>query len=191
MTMLLLQRIEASTKLIIESQHRMARVRQAMRDHLRARRWKPIKGGIDEPSPRPSRMHTVLVVDDRPDARYIMTRPLTLAGFDVRETATGRDALRLARRAVDAIVLDLALLDMDGFEVLRRLKEDPATRDIPVVLKTAVYRHDGHRERALKAGARAYFAEPFDPQALVAAVRGALGDGHGSGSGGGGSAAPA
>jgi CheY-like chemotaxis protein len=86
-----------------------------------------------------------LVVDDRPDARYSMARPLTAAGFDVRETATGRDALRLARLQVDAIVLDLVLPDIDGYEVLRRFKTDPATMNIPVILKTAVHREDGHR----------------------------------------------
>jgi CheY-like chemotaxis protein len=122
-------------------------------------------------------VNTVLVVDDRPDSRYSMARPLAAAGFDVRETATGREALRLARLQVDAIVLDLVLPDMDGYEVLRRLKTDPVTRNIPVILKTAVLLEDGHRELGLAAGAADYFAEPFDPQALIASVRGALGDG--------------
>jgi CheY-like chemotaxis protein len=76
-------------------------------------------------------MNTVLVVDDRLDARYSMARPLVAAGFDVRETATGRDALRLARLPVDAIVLDLVLPDLDGYEVLRKLKADPSTMNIP------------------------------------------------------------
>src|SRR5688572_14983209 len=120
-------------------------------------------------------MRTVLVVDDHPDARDSMAGPLAAAGFDVRETATGRDALRLARLHVDAIVLDLALPDMDGYEVLRRLKADPATSSIPVILKTAVHREDGH-QRGLEAGAAAYFTEAFDPQVLVAAVRAVLGD---------------
>jgi CheY-like chemotaxis protein len=65
-------------------------------------------------------MNTILVVDDRPDTRYATTRVLAGAGFDVRETATGRDALRLARTAPDLIVLDIALTDIDGFEVCRR-----------------------------------------------------------------------
>jgi CheY-like chemotaxis protein len=123
---------------------------------------------------------TILVVDDRPDARYSMARPLAAAGFDVRETATGRDALRLARSQIDAIVLDIALQDMDGFEVLQRLKDDPLTKNIPVILKTAAYRGDDHRERGLAAGAAAYFADSFDPQALVAVVRHVLGDGASS-----------
>ena len=119
--------------------------------------------------------NTVLVVDDRPDARYSLGHPLATAGFDVRETATGREALRLARLQVDAIVLDLVLPDMNGYDVLRKLKNDPATRSIPVILKTAVYLDEGHREVALDAGAAAYFAEPFDMQALVGTLRRVLG----------------
>jgi CheY-like chemotaxis protein len=120
-------------------------------------------------------MRTVLVVDDKPHARYSMARPLAHAGFDVRETATGRDVLRLARLQIDAIVLDIVLPDIDGYEVLRRLKADPATSNIPVILKTAIHIEDGDRQRALGAGAAAYFAEPFDPQALIAAVRRVVG----------------
>jgi len=122
-------------------------------------------------------MSIVLVVDDRPDARYSMARPLAAAGFDVRETATGRDALRLARQHVDAMVLDLVLLDMNGFDVLHRLKADPTTRDIPVIVKTAVLLEDRHRQRSLDAGAVEHFAEPYDPDALIAVVRRVFGDG--------------
>jgi len=145
------------------------------------------QGGISPTLPRhagqgsPMR-NTVLVVDDRPDARYSMGHPLATAGFDVRETATGRDALRLARLQVHAIVLDLVLPDMNGYEVLRKLKDDPATHNIPVIMKTAVHLDDGHREVALDAGAAEYFAEPFDMQALVTTVRRALGEDTSSGS---------
>jgi len=120
-------------------------------------------------------MKTVLVVDDQPDARYIMTRPLEGAGFDVRDTATGRDALRLAQLPVDLIVLDLVLKDMSGFDVLKQLKEHPATKNIPIILKTAVHLSDADRQRGLHAGAAAYFTEPFDPHALVSAVSRLLG----------------
>ncbi len=127
-------------------------------------------------------MSTVLVVDDRPDARYMMVRALTAAGFDVRETATGRDALRLARFHLDAIVLDVALNDIDGFEVCRRLKADRVTTRIPVVHKTAVFRDDEHRRRAFAAGADDYLVEPIEPEALIAAVRRVLGNGVSCGS---------
>ena len=121
-------------------------------------------------------VHTVLVVDNDPGARYNMRHPLAAAGFDVREAATGREALRLAGLRPDAIVLNLYLPDMDGLTVLRRLKADPATNSIPVILKTAARVEDGHRQRSLDIGAADYFAEPFDTQALIVAVRRALGE---------------
>lgn len=116
-------------------------------------------------------MNTILVVDDRPDTRYATTRVLAGAGFDVRETATGRDALRLARTAPDLIVLDIALTDIDGFEVCRRLKSDIATRGIPVIQKTSVYRDDQHRRQGLAAGADEYLIDPVEPQTLIETVR--------------------
>ena len=116
-------------------------------------------------------MHTILVVDDRPDTRYATTRVLAAAGFDVRETATGRDALRLARTSPDLIVLDIALTDIDGFEVCRRLKGDTATRGIPVIQKTSVYKDAEHRARGLAAGADEYLVDPVEPEVLLQTVR--------------------
>jgi CheY-like chemotaxis protein len=116
-------------------------------------------------------MNTILVVDDRPDSRYALVRTLTGAGYDVRETATGRDALRLARTCPDLILLDIALQDMDGFEVCRRLKSDAVTSGIPVVHKTAVYPDPEHRRRGLEAGAEEYLTEPIDPDTLVSTVK--------------------
>jgi CheY-like chemotaxis protein len=116
-------------------------------------------------------MRTILVVDDRPDSRYATTRVLAGAGFDVRETATGRDALRLARLSPDLIVLDVALTDIDGFEVCRRLKSDAITRAIPVIQKTSVYKDDDHRRQGLAAGADEYLFDPVEPEVLIATVR--------------------
>jgi CheY-like chemotaxis protein len=116
-------------------------------------------------------MNTVLVVDDRPDMRYATVRVLEAAGFDVRETATARDALRLARLGLDLIILDIALNDLDGFEVVRRLRADPATQAIPVVHKTAVFLEENDRRRGLAAGADEYLVEPVPPLVLVETVR--------------------
>ena len=74
-------------------------------------------------------------------------------------------------------MLDLVLPDMNGYEVLRKLKGDPATHTIPVILKTAVLLDAGHRELGLQAGAADYFAEPYDMQALVAVLRRVVGEG--------------
>jgi two-component system, NtrC family, sensor kinase len=116
-------------------------------------------------------MNTILVVDDRPDTRYATTRVLAGAGFDVRETATGRDALRLARTSPDLIVLDIALTDIDGFEVCRRLKSDAATRAIPIIPKTSVYRDPEPRRQGLAAGAAEYLVDPVEPDVLIETVR--------------------
>ena len=115
-------------------------------------------------------METILVVDDSLPARYSTARVLAAAGFDVREAATGREALRLAPVA-NLILLDIALPDIDGFELCTRLKTDRVTRDTPIVYKTAVYRGDEHRTRALALGADDYLTDPVDPTALVECVR--------------------
>jgi CheY-like chemotaxis protein len=114
---------------------------------------------------------TILVVDDRPEARYATARILESAGYDVRETASGHEALRLARLPPDLIVLDVALPDIDGFEVCWRLKQDQATAAIPVVHKSAVYLDPGHRQRGLAVGAHEYLTEPLDRQRLLLTVR--------------------
>jgi DNA-binding response OmpR family regulator len=121
-------------------------------------------------------MKTILVVDDRPDARYATSRVLATAGYDVRETATGRDALRLAWLA-DLIVLDVALPDVDGFQVCRQLKAEATTAHIPVLYKTAVYRDEEHRRRGLASGGSEYLVDPVDPTVLLDTVRGLLAGG--------------
>lgn len=121
------------------------------------------------------RVKTILVVDDHPAARYVIARTLSNAGFDVRETATGRDALQLARLKPDAIVLDIALPDIDGFEVVHLLRSDPFTMLIPVLHKSGYYCDAEHRQRGIAAGADDYLTEPFTPHELVDAVRRLLG----------------
>jgi CheY-like chemotaxis protein len=115
-------------------------------------------------------MKTILVVDDPPEARHVTVRTLSAAGYDVRETATGRDALRLARLSPDLIVLDVSLPDMDGFEVRRRLTSEVLTGLIPVIHKTAVHGDDDHRRRGPAAGAEEDLAGPIEPGLLLGTV---------------------
>ena len=118
----------------------------------------------------PKRVACILVVDDRPDARYVTVRALS-ALYDVRETATGRETLRLAQLPADLIVLDIRLPDMDGFEVCERLKSDPRTRDIPVLMKTAAYSDAASRDRGLAVGAAEFLSEPVEADVLVETVQ--------------------
>jgi CheY-like chemotaxis protein len=126
-------------------------------------------------------MATILIVDDRPESRYATVRVLETAGHDVRETGSGRDALRLARLLPHLIVLDVALPDMDGFAVCEKLKGDPTTAAIPVLMKTSVYDDDEHRRRGLASGADEYLVDPVPPDVLRATVRRMLETGAGPG----------
>ena len=69
--------------------------------------------------------HTLLVVDDNPATRYSTARVLRAAGFRTAEAGTGAEALEMARRGMSAVVLDVDLPDLDGFEVCRTLRSRP------------------------------------------------------------------
>jgi len=77
----------------------------------------------------------VLIVEDDADNAHLIARVLTVARYDFLVTSSGRDALRYARSShPDVITLDLRLPDIDGLDLLRQLKTDDATRDIPVIV---------------------------------------------------------
>src|SRR5581483_9869231 len=106
--------------------------------------------------------------------RYSVARRLRDAGFHVIEAGTGAEALRLARQDPVLITLDINLPDIDGFEVCRRLKDDPATREIPVLHLSASCIAARDKVRGLEGGADAYLSEPIDPQELLATVKALL-----------------
>ena len=108
----------------------------------------------------------ILVVDDFSDNREMYAEYLRFSGFRVEEATNGREALDKAElNPPDAIVMDLSLPEMDGWEATRRLKADPATAGIPVVAATA-HAMVGDREKALAAGCDEYFTKPYKPDEL-------------------------
>ena len=124
-------------------------------------------------SPRPS----VLVVDDDEAERYATRRVLEHAEIAVVEAPNGRAALEALGGRPDLVLLDLQLPDLDGFEVCRRIKSDPATASTRVLPYTAVFRNEIARRRALEAGADGYLVKPLSAQQLVATVHGLIGVG--------------
>src|SRR3954447_26737554 len=108
----------------------------------------------------------VLVVDDEEGIRVLCRVNLELSGYEVMEAGNGASALEQAREQhPDLIFLDVMMPQMDGWDVLHRLKEDPGTSGIPVVMLTA-RTSEGDQIRAWGEGILDYLAKPFDPQAL-------------------------
>ncbi len=113
----------------------------------------------------------ILVVDDEPDAVEVIEFNLKQAGFDVTTAADGEEALRKARtQAPDLIVLDVMLPELDGFEVCKILRRDPATAGIPIIMLTAKAA-EVDRVVGLELGADDYVTKPFSPRELVLRVR--------------------
>lgn len=117
---------------------------------------------------------TILNVDDDAAVRYVRTRVLQQAGFGVTEAATGTEALRLAANLPSLILLDVHLPDLNGLEVCRRIKSDPATKFIPVLHVSATALEGVDKVRGLEGGADSYLTEPVEPEVLVATTRALL-----------------
>ena len=122
-------------------------------------------------APPPADAPRVLVVDDEAPMRRFLRASLTAAGHQVEEAAGGAEALRLAAsHPPDAVLLDLGLPDLDGVEVVRRLREWSA---VPVVVLSARGR-EADKIEALDAGADDYVTKPFAIGELMARLRAAL-----------------
>ncbi len=117
----------------------------------------------------------ILNVDDNDGARYVKTRILTAAGFRVEEAANGTDALAMAAALLPALVLlDVKLPDINGIEVCRRIKADPATANVLVLQTSAALTGRDDKIRGLEGGADNYLAAPIEADELVANVRALL-----------------
>ncbi|MFZ3359416.1 MAG: PleD family two-component system response regulator [Xanthobacteraceae bacterium] len=113
----------------------------------------------------------VLVVDDVPANVKLLEARLSAEYFDVITAISGREALTICERAeCDLVLLDVMMPDMDGFEVCRRLKNNPATHHIPVVMVTALDQ-PSDKVRGLEAGADDFLTKPIPELALIARVR--------------------
>jgi two-component system, OmpR family, phosphate regulon response regulator PhoB len=117
---------------------------------------------------------TVLVVDDEPDLLLLCRVNLEFEGYRVIEAGDGEAALaRLAEEVPDVVLLDVMMPRADGWSVLRAIKDDPRTRDVPVVMLTAKV-HDEEQVRALEGGAAEYITKPFSPLSLSQVVQDAI-----------------
>ncbi|SEM48957.1 response regulator transcription factor [Streptacidiphilus jiangxiensis] len=136
------------------------------------------RGGVSEaldapalPAPVPRR---ILVVDDDPTVAEVVSGYLQRAGYAVDRAGDGRAALeQAAARRPDLVVLDLMLPEIDGLEVCRRLRAEPLSHAVPIVMLTA--KGDEHdRILGLELGADDYVTKPFSPRELVLRIQSVL-----------------
>lgn len=112
-------------------------------------------------------MKKILAVDDEPSIRRLVEVNLQRAGYAITTAPDGQAALdQIARERPDMVLLDVMMPRMDGFELLRRLKADPATAGIPVLMLTAKAQ-DADVFRGLQSGADFYLTKPFNPKELL------------------------
>jgi len=115
--------------------------------------------------------HELLVIDDNPASLYATVRQLRSAGFRTREAKTGAEGLALADDTISAVVLDIHLPDIDGFDLCALLRSRPGTARLPVLHLTAAYVTDDDKVRGLDSGADAYLTRPVEAAVLVATVQ--------------------
>jgi len=113
---------------------------------------------------------TLLLVDDNAASLYATGHMLRAAGFNVLEAATGQDALRMAEEPIDAVILDVNLPDIDGFEVCRILRTRGKTARVPIIHLSATFIGAMDMANGLNAGADGYLTHPVEAPVLIATV---------------------
>ena len=121
--------------------------------------------------PGGERLGRVLVVEDEPDVAELIRFNLHKEGYEVTVLGNGGDAIRHAREGQpDVVLLDIMVPQLNGWEVCRRLKQDPDTRRIPVIMVTGRV-DEGDKVLGFELGADDYVTKPFSPRELIARVR--------------------
>ncbi len=114
----------------------------------------------------------ILVVDDNPDKLSLLEATLRMAGYEVRTARDGAEGLAAVESLQpDLIVSDIMMAGMDGYELARRIRENPQTRFIPIILQTAAGFRAEDQRRGAEAGALGYFTDPTDLDLLLSRVR--------------------
>jgi DNA-binding response OmpR family regulator len=123
-----------------------------------------------QPPPKPR----VVIADDDPDIRRLVQITVTNAGCDVTVAADGEEAVTLIRTLTpDLVILDVLMPRMDGWEVAKELKSDPATAPIPIMFLTSRGQEHDVLE-GFNSGAADYMVKPFSPRELQVRVRAIL-----------------
>jgi two-component system cell cycle response regulator DivK len=113
----------------------------------------------------------ILVVEDQPDNRQIIRDMLASTDYEITEAEDGEQALAAVKKErPDLILMSVQLRIMDGYEVTRKIKANPATRSIPIIAVTS-HALDGEEQTARAAGCDDYVPEPYSPRHLLAKIQ--------------------
>jgi two-component system NtrC family sensor kinase len=116
----------------------------------------------------------ILIVDDREQNRYVLHRVLERAGYHCETATSGKEALERVQSLPDVAILDVHLPDLSGYEVCRKIKNDPQTAQVGVLQISASFVANQDKAKALEVGADGYLTHPIDPVVLVATIRALL-----------------
>lgn len=119
-------------------------------------------------------MPKIVIAEDEPDIRELITFTLQFAGFEVIPTSNGAEALEATQREVpDLVMMDVRMPKMTGYEACRAMKADPNIQHIPVIFLSAKGQESEIKE-GLEAGAEEYLLKPFAPDQLIEQIRAVL-----------------
>ena len=120
----------------------------------------------------PAKTRRILVVDDNDDVRVSMALLLRAMGHAVWEAENGQEALAIAKSAcLDAVLLDIGMPGLNGYEVARLLRQEPALAPLTLIAMTG-YSQEGDRQASLRAGFDHHVVKPFDPAELAGLLGG-------------------
>lgn len=115
-----------------------------------------------------------LVVDDRNQNRYVLSRILQNAGFAVEECSTGMHALQMVRTLPDVVILDIKLPDISGYDVCYGIKTDPFTKHVPILLTSAVLEPQNATSISAGVGAAGYLIQPYSSSDVIEKIKQAM-----------------
>lgn len=119
-------------------------------------------------------MAKILLVEDNEMNRDMLSRRLQRRGYEVAMATDGLAGVEMARtRAYDLVLMDMSLPEIDGWEATRRIREDPATKTLPIIALTA-HAMSGDRDKAIAAGCDDYDTKPIELDRLLAKIEALL-----------------
>ena len=121
-------------------------------------------------------MKTALIIEDNPDNMILITRLLEKSGYRTHRALTGMEGFEMTLIIKpDFIILDIQLPDIDGTEVLRKIRGSEIGSSIPVIAMTS-YAMSGDREKLLAAGCDGYIEKPIDPERVISQIKSIIGE---------------